>query len=274
MEGLVSIIMPNYNGERFLEETIESVLAQTYPDWELLITDDCSTDGSVALIRRFAGKDSRIRLFVQEKNGGAAEARNRSLREAKGKWIAFLDSDDLWLPEKLERQISFMEEGGYLFSYTRYEHVDEETRPTGVTVVGPRTIGKRKMFRYCYPGCLTVMYDAATVGVLQIDPRIGNGENDYALWLKAVKKTKCYYLDECLARYRVRKVSLSHGKKMRLIKNHYYLLRYSEGRGRVVSFYYMMIHLFYGTLKKLFYVKRKRPDGENQKESEGEVPPK
>ena len=116
MNDLVSVIMPNYNGEKFLAETIESVLAQTYSNWELLITDDCSTDGSVALIRSFAEKDPRIKLFVQDENRGAAEARNRSLREANGKWIAFLDSDDLWLPEKLERQIAFMEESGCKFS--------------------------------------------------------------------------------------------------------------------------------------------------------------
>ena len=256
MGELVSVIMPNYNGERFLAETIESVLAQTYQNWELLITDDCSTDGSVAIASSYAEKDPRVKLFVQEKNSGAAEARNRSLSEAKGKWIAFLDSDDVWLPEKLEKQIAFMEENGYKFSYTKYEHIDENSERMGVTVVGPKKLGKRRMFHYCYPGCLTVMYDAETVGVLQVDGRIGNGENDYALWLKAVKKATCYYLNETLARYRVRKVSLSHGRKMRLVKNHYYLMRYSENRGRFVSFYYMMIHLFYGALKKIFYVKR------------------
>ncbi len=257
MGELVSVIMPNYNGEKFLAETIESVLAQTYSDWELLIVDDCSTDGSVALIQGFAEKDARIRLFVQEKNSGAAAARNRALSEAQGKWIAFLDSDDIWLPEKLEKQLSFMTENGYAFSYTKYEHVDENTEPTGIVVTGPKKLGKHKMFRYCYPGCLTVMYDAEVVGVLQVDERVGNGENDYALWLKAVKKADCYYLGETLARYRVRKVSLSHGKKMRLIKNHYYLMRYSENRGRFVSFYYMMIHLFFGVWKKIVYVKRK-----------------
>ncbi len=256
MNELVSVIMPNYNGEKFLAETTGSVLAQTYQNWELLITDDCSTDGSVAIASSYAEKDPRIKLFVQEKNSGAAEARNRSLREAKGKWVAFLDSDDVWLPEKLEKQIAFMEENGYKFSYTKYEHIDENSERMGVVVVGPKKLGKRRMFHYCYPGCLTVMYDAETVGVLQIDERVGNGENDYALWLKAVKKAPCYYLDEILAQYRVRKVSLSHGRKMRLVKNHYYLMRYSENRGRFVSFYYMMIHLFYGALKKMFYVRR------------------
>lgn len=258
MNALVSVIMPNYNGGKFLAETIGSVLAQTYRNWELLITDDCSTDGSAALIREYAEKDPRIKLFVQEKNGGAAAARNRSLNEAKGKWIAFLDSDDVWKPEKLERQLAFMGENGYAFSCTKYEHIDENSRPLGKVVVSPKVIGKHKMFRYCYLGCLTVMYDAETVGLLQTDERIGNGLNDYALWLKAVKKAKCYYLDECLAAYRVRNSSLSHGKKARLIKEHYRLMRIGEGRNCLVSLWYTCVHMLFGVMKKLFYVKKKR----------------
>lgn len=258
MDGLVSIVMPNYNGEKFLAETIESVLAQTYPDWELLITDDCSADGSVALIREYAEKDGRIKLFAQEKNGGAAAARNHSLREARGKWIAFLDSDDVWKPEKLERQLAFMQENGYAFSCTKYEHIDENSEPLGKVVVSPKVIGKHKMFRYCYLGCLTVMYDAETVGLLQADERLGNGLNDYALWLKAVKKAKCYYLGECLAAYRVRKRSLSHGNKTRLIKEHYRLMRIGEGKSSFVSLWYTCVHMLFGVMKKLFYVKKKR----------------
>ena len=258
MDELVSVIMPNYNSERFIDETINSVLSQTYQNWELLIVDDCSTDKSVEIIKSYCDRDLRIKLFVNEKNSGAAASRNRALRESTGKWIAFLDSDDLWLPEKLEKQLAFMVDNGYKFSYTKYEHIDENSVSTGTVVTGPNRLTKRKMFRYCYPGCLTVMYDSDAVGLLQIDERIGNGENDYALWLKAVKKADCYYLGEILAKYRVRKVSLSHGKKLRLVKNHYYLMRYSEHRGRVVSFYYMIEHLICGTYKKLFYVKRRK----------------
>ena len=258
MDELVSIIMPNYNGEKFIAETIESVLNQTYTNWELLITDDCSTDNSVNIINSYADKDGRIKLLKNEKNSGAAQARNVALKEAKGKWIAFLDSDDMWLPEKLEKQIAFMTANGYKFSCTKYSHIDENSQPLHKVVISPKVIGKRKMFRYNYLGCLTVMYDADAIGVLQVNPEIGNGRNDYALWLKAVKKENCYYLDEALALYRVRTSSLSHGKKLRLVRTHYDLMRLSEGRSKFVSCWYTLKHLFFGTLKKLFYVKKEK----------------
>lgn len=258
MEELVSIVMPNYNGARFLEEAIQSVISQTYPHWELLVVDDCSTDGSCKILCRFSEQDGRIRPIFCTENGGAAKARNLALAAAKGKWIAFLDSDDMWLPEKLERQLAFMKEHGYAFSYTKYRQIDEGSRSLRRTVSGPKVIGKRKMFCYNYAGCLTVMYDAERMGVLQIDPAVGNGRNDYALWLKAVRQAKCYYLDELLALYRVRTSSLSHGKKTRLIKTHYDLMRISEKRGRFVSACYTVKQMFYGALKKIFYVKKER----------------
>ena len=121
--GLVSIIMPNYNSEKYIEATIKSVLAQTYQNWELLFVDDCSSDTSLELARTF--QDERIRVFLMKENGGAALARNRAIEEAKGRWIAFLDSDDVWLPKKLEKQVAFMEHNNYHFSYTCYEEIDE-----------------------------------------------------------------------------------------------------------------------------------------------------
>ena len=114
MNELVSIIMPSYNTSRFIEETINSVLSQTYSDWELLIVDDCSSDDTDDVVQPFLA-DGRIRYLKNERNSGAAVSRNRALREARGKWIAFLDSDDLWMPEKLEKQIEFMKKNGYLF---------------------------------------------------------------------------------------------------------------------------------------------------------------
>ena len=229
MYGKVSIIIPNYNCENYLGETIDSVLAQTYEDWELLIVDDCSTDNSVEVIQSYCEKDERIKLFVNEKNSGAAASRNRAMREATGKWIAFLDSDDLWLPEKLEKQLSFMTENGYRFSYTAYEHVDDKTEPMNIVVTGPKAVTKRKMFRYCYPGCLTVIYDCSDVGVIQIPDEIANGENDYAIWLKVAKHYTCYFLNEILSQYRVRGNSLSHkSKKTELMRNHYRLFKISE----------------------------------------------
>ncbi|MDE7256747.1 MAG: glycosyltransferase, partial [Clostridia bacterium] len=160
MSGLVSIIMPNYNCEKYIGETVESVLNQTYTNWELLIVDDCSADNSLEIIKGFAEKDARIKVFVNEKSSGAAASRNRAIREAGGKWIAFLDSDDLWTADKLEKQIKFMEDNGYHFSCTDYDHINEQSEPLNVKVTGPKKVNRHKMFNYCYLGCLTVMYDA------------------------------------------------------------------------------------------------------------------
>lgn len=258
MYGKVSIIMPNYNCGKFLEETVNSVVNQTYQNWELLIVDDCSTDNSVEVIRNICEHDDRIKLFVNEENSGAAASRNLAMREATGKWIAFLDSDDLWLPEKLEKQLAFMEENGYKFSYTSYEHVDEQSEKLNIVVTGPKKVlSKRRMFRYCYPGCLTVMYDSTETGVVQIPDEIANGENDYAIWLKVVKFYKCYYLSEVLALYRVRNNSLSHkSSKLKLIKNQYKLFRVSEKRSSLGAFFCVLRTLFYGFWKKVKYVKK------------------
>lgn len=140
---------------------------ETYTNWELIIVDDCSTDSTDEVLETI--KDSRIRYFKNDKNSGAAVSRNKALREAKGQWIAFLDSDDLWMPEKLEKQIYFMESNGYAFSYTSYEEIDIEGNKTGIRVTGPKKITKTGMFNYCWPGCLTVMYDAMKVGIIQIE---------------------------------------------------------------------------------------------------------
>lgn len=255
MQGLVSIIMPNYNCAEYVEETVKSVLEQTYSDWELLFMDDCSTDNSVEIVNAFAEKDGRIKLFVNEKNSGAAACRNRALREAKGKWIAFLDSDDVWDNGKLEKQIEFMGANGYAFSCTDYQHIDEKSAPTGVLVTGPKKVTRHKMFNYCYLGCLTVMYDAEAVGLVQIPDTIAK-RNDYALWLKVCKKAVCYRLKETLSYYRIRRGSISRQSKLSLIKYHYRLFRNSEGMCSVAAFFYTLKNLFHGFWKKVLYVKR------------------
>lgn len=252
MAELVSIIMPSYNTAKYIAETVQSVLAQTYQDWELIIVDDCSTDDTDEVIKPFLC-DSRIRYFKNEKNSGAAVSRNRALREAKGKWIAFLDSDDLWLPEKLEKQIAFMEENGYHFSYTDYMEIDEASKPNGKKVTGPKRITRAGMFNYCWPGCLTVMYDAETVGLIQIADIKKN--NDYAMWLKACKKADCYLLGESLAKYRKRTGSISNHGYMKLVKWHYKLFREAENQNPVSSIVLTMRNLFFGVIKKIKYVK-------------------
>ncbi len=185
MNELVSIIMPSYNTAMYVEETIESVIKQSYENWELLFVDDCSTDNTMERLEKYKA-DSRIHVFKSNKNSGAAVCRNKALREAKGKWIAFLDSDDLWLPDKLEKQINFMEENDYVFSYTNYEEIDADGKKTGISVTGPKRISKTGMFNYCWPGCLTVMYNAERIGLIQIKDIKKN--NDYAMWLTVCKR--------------------------------------------------------------------------------------
>lgn len=251
MNDLVSIIMPSYNCGRFVEETIRSVQAQTYQNWEIIFMDDCSKDDTVRKVSAMREKDNRIHLYQNINNLGAAVSRNNAIREAHGRWIAFLDSDDLWKPEKLEKQIRFMEENGYHFSYTGRDFINEESQPLNKMVTGPKHITKRGMFNFCWVGCLSVMYDADVIGLIQIADIKKN--NDYALWLKAIKKADCYLLDENLASYRVRQGSISNQSYLKLIKWHYRLFRICENMGVVESVYYTAKNMVYGVIKKLYY---------------------
>lgn len=251
--NLVSIIMPSYNTAQYIEKTIKSVLDQTYTNWELLIVDDCSTDNTDEVVKNYL-TDKRINYLKNEQNSGAAVSRNRALREAKGQWIAFLDSDDLWMPEKLEKQICFMKEKGYFFSYTDYEEINAEGNRTGTFVTGPKKITRIGMYNYCWPGCLTVMYDATKVGLIQISDIKKN--NDYAMWLKVCKKADCYLLDECLGQYRKGRVgSVSTHSIKTMIGWHYRLFHEAEKRSALVSAIFTLRNLFWGVLKKIRYVK-------------------
>ena len=250
--GLVSIIMPSYNTAAYIKESIQSVLNQTYTNWELIIVDDCSTDSTDEVLETI--KDSRIRYFKNDKNSGAAVSRNKALREAKGQWIAFLDSDDLWMSDKLEKQINFMKNNGYSFSYTNYEEIDVDGNRTGIKVTGPKKITKTGMFNYCWPGCLTVMFDANKVGLIQIEDIKKN--NDYAMWLKVCKKADCYLLDEYLAQYRKGRVgSVSTHSIKTMIGWHYKLYNEAENMGMAKSLFNTGRNLLFGCFKKWKYVK-------------------
>lgn len=253
--GLVSIITPNYNCALFISDTIKSVQAQTYLNWELLIQDDCSTDGTVEEVLLFAENDSRIKYECNQKNSGAAITRNNALRRAKGRWIAFLDSDDLWLPEKLEHQLKFMAENKYAFSYTGYKEMDNDGKDTGVFISGPKHVSKFGMYAFCWPGCLTVMYDRETVGLLQIFDIKKN--NDYAMWLKVCRKADCYLLDEVLAKYRRGRIgSISTHGYSTMIRWHYKLWHEAEGMNTITSLFWTCINLVCGVYKKLVFVKK------------------
>ena len=255
MSPLVSVIMPAYNSERYITDAIESVVQQTYTNWELIVIDDGSSDGTVRRIEEQAARDLRIRFYKNEKNIGVSETRNRAISLANGEWVAFLDSDDIWMAEKLEKQLLFMKKKGYFFSYTNYEEIDNESVQTGVKVTGPRRITKMGMYNYCWPGCLTVMYDADKIGLIQIKNIKKN--NDYAMWLKVCKKANCYLLDECLAQYRKGRVgSISTNSIKTMIRWHYKLFREAEEQGRIRSIINTGRNLLFGFYKKHKYVVR------------------
>lgn len=252
--GLVSIITPNYNCARFISETIKSVQAQTYPNWEMIIVDDCSTDGSDKVVEPYMEEDQRIRFLRNEYNSGAAVSRNYALREAKGRWIAFLDSDDLWMPEKLENQLRFMVENGYHFSYHNSFDIDENGAEKGRLVTGPKKVGPISIYNYDWIGCLAAIYDQEAVGLIQIEDIKKN--NDYAMWMKVCKKVPCYLLDETLAKYRIRQGSISRHSKTALIKWHYKLFNEAEHQNPVLAGFNTIRNLFFGVIKKIVYEKK------------------
>lgn len=252
MDNLVSIIMPSYNTAEYIAGSIKSVQSQSHANWELIIVDDCSTDDTDEAVRPFL-TDERIRYIKNEKNSGAAISRNRALREAKGRWVAYLDSDDLWHPEKLEKQIAFMEANGYAFTYTDYM-IKQNGQWIPYLYTGPMVVNRRKMYNYCYFSTITVMYDREKVGLVQIADLRKN--NDYAMWLQIIEKSNCYRLPECLSYYVKHEGSVSSGSKLKLIKWHYILFRKGLGKPTVLSVLLTVRNLFYGVLKKLFYRKK------------------
>lgn len=252
-KDLVSIIMPSYNCGRFVEDTIRSVQAQTYQNWEILFVDDCSTDDTIRIVSEMKDKDERIHLYQNVTNCGAAVSRNIALKAAKGRWIAFLDSDDLWEPEKLEKQIRFMEAHNYSFSYTETVHIDEDSKLLGRYVTGPECVTNSLLHWYCWMGCLTVMYDKNVIGLIQIEDLKKN--NDYAIWLKVVKKANCYLLKERLARYRERSGSISSSKPLILLKWHYWLYRKGEKNSILSSCVYTVMNIIGSFVKKKIYTK-------------------
>lgn len=248
MNDLVSIIMPSYNTGKYIADSINSVLAQTYPYWELLIVDDCSSDSTLNVIDNF--HDSRIVLFKNRVNLGAAVSRNYALSKARGKWIAFLDSDDIWVPEKLEKQICFMKKNNYAFTFTDYRTcINGKWMPYINT--GPNVVNERKMYDYCYFSTITVMYDREKIGLIQIANLRKN--NDYAMWLQIIKKSNAYRLPECLSYYIKHDRSVSSGSKVKLVKWHYKLFREGLGNNPIMSLILTLNNLFHGIWKKLYY---------------------
>lgn len=213
MAVLVSVIMPTYNCGKYISESIESVINQTITDWEIQIVDDCSTDNTAEVLKPYLEKYRNIHYYCLPENGGPAVARTEAIKRATGKYCAFLDSDDLWVPEKLEKQIAFMETMGITFSCTAYRQIDIAGNDLHVIMVPPKKTGYNKCIRLSNPiGNLTVMYNQEALGKFEV-PLIRK-RNDFALWLQILKKTQyCYGLEEVLGIYRMgRAGSVSHNK--------------------------------------------------------------
>lgn len=252
-KNLVSIITPNYNCGRFIAQTIESVLLQTYSQWEMLIVDDCSNDNSYEIALAYAAKDNRIKVIRNEKNSGAAVSRNKALELAQGEFIAFLDSDDLWMPDKLEKQIAFMRENNCDFSFTEYEHIDEENHSLLKVARTIKHLTYTKMMFHCFPGCLTVMYNQNIVGKVYAQDIKKN--NDNALFYPVLKKCKnARGISECLGLYRIRKGSISRNK-FKMVKPYITVLHDFEKHSIILSYFCVATHFFIKILFKYKTIK-------------------
>jgi len=249
MSELVSIITPTYNCGKFIQRTIESVQKQTYQNWEMLIVDDCSTDQTKEVVEKLAAEDPRISYVCLEQNSGAAVARTKAMELAKGSYMAFLDSDDIWKPEKLERQLAYMKEKGYNFCCTAYEQIDEEDRLLNKTVKVVRKTDYNRLLLDCPVGNSTVIYNVTKMGKFQV-PNIRK-RNDDALWLQMLKKEKYIYgMPEVLMEYRIRNNSIS-SNKLSLIKYHWQLYREIEH----LNVFRSAFHVLWWCFLKVFHIK-------------------
>jgi glycosyltransferase involved in cell wall biosynthesis len=243
---LVSIITPLYNSEKYISKTVESVIAQTYQVWELIIVDDCSIDNSVEIVDSFIKKEDRIKLIRLKKNSGTAIARNLGIKKARGDYIAFIDSDDLWLPRKLEKQLRFMLENEYPFSYSSYERIDQKGKFLGVVGI-PKSVSYRQLLNTCYIGCLTVMLEKAFFDDISF-PLIRKRQ-DFGLWLKLLKEVdKAHGITECLAKYRVHNESIS-SNKLNSAKHTWILFRVVEKLNLPLAIYYFSQYSIRGFLR-------------------------
>ena len=247
-KDLVSIITACYNSENYISETINSVLNQTYQNWELLIVDDCSTDNTKSLIKKFQKTEKRIKLFQLNENSGAAVARNKAIKEAKGTFIAFLDSDDNWLPKKLELQLEFMISNNYNLTHTSYELIDHQGNSLKKTIVPAKILGYKDMLYSNKIGCLTAIYNQSKIGKKYMP--LLRKRQDYALWLKILKTgEKAYGLAEVLSQYRNTENSISNNK-LNLIKWNWKLLREVENLSFIKSVYYLSCNIIFKFLKR------------------------
>ena len=249
IEGLVSVVIPMYNSSNYITPTIISALSQTYKNIEVLVIDDCSKDNSIEVVNNLAKTDPRLRCVPQEKNQGAAVARNRGIKEAKGQYIAFLDSDDLWAKDKIEKQIGLMKTKNVAFVYCAYDSVDEN----GIIVKGKVRIKERVHYKdlltktyICTPAAI---YDRNVIGDVEM-PLRRTGQ-DYAFWMVLLKQTDAYGIDEALVHVRRRQGSLSKNKFQNL-KDIWEVQTINEKISKIAASWHLLKYAIF-TLKKRYF---------------------
>lgn len=250
---LVSIVTPAYNCEDFISETIISVLAQTYSNWEMIIVNDKSTDNTAEVINKYVQKDSRIKLINLNENSGAAVARNKAIEKAKGRFIAFLDSDDRWKREKLKKQIDFMINNNFGFTFTAYEYIKDENNSKDKIFSVPESLNYTQALKNTVIGCLTVIIDRNIVGDFRM-PLVRRGQ-DNLTWLMLLKKGHIAYgLNENLAEYRRVSGSLSNNK-FKALKRQWSNYRNVIKLPFVICVYYYSCYVI-NNIKKYYFSNR------------------
>ena len=252
IKDLVSIIILSHNRGQFVEESVRSILAQTYTNWELLFFDVNSKDDTGSRMMLYMDQDSRIHVSKMPYKRGTSMAMNAALKEAKGRWIAFMKSGDTWEPEKLEKQIAFMETNGYHFSYTAFQR--DRTLLVGKSVVqrGPHRLTYDDMKECCWPGALTIMYDAKAVGKVQVEDFRHN--NYYALCLKVCEKADCYLLPECLAKLCSPQSTMVEYLFTDRLSWRYRVYRWELRKNSFIAFLMTLRSLYFASLKRIKYV--------------------
>lgn len=266
VSGLVSIIMLSHNKARFVEESVRSVMAQTYQDWELLFVDDSSNDEILQLLMQLRDEDdksrmvyggeqtSRISVYQNVFKKGEMASLRYALKDARGKWIAFLDAGDLWKPEKLEKQVRFMEKHHHAFSYTQFGIIDKYSKSRGAVISGPKVIDEQLMLKCFWPGMLTVMYDAEKIKRVRVPAY--KESNCYALLMRLSEKAKCYLLEENLASNRTKRGLFNGVPLNKKLVWRYEAYRTVEDLGRIRSALMTVENLWYTVVKRVKYVKR------------------
>jgi glycosyltransferase involved in cell wall biosynthesis len=249
----VSVIMPVFNAEKFLKDAIRSVLSQTYENLELLIVDDCSNDNSLQICNDFKEKDSRVKVFKNDLNRGTGFSRNFALEKATGRYISFLDADDIWKENKLEKQVNFMTEFSVPITFCFYELIDENGDSKNLIVKAPTVLTYKKLLKNNYIGNLTGIYDTQTFGKVEISNI--RKRQDWLMWLQLLKIVKiCYPVEESLAFYRKVENSIS-SNKFRLLKHNFNVYRSGLNFNYLQSIVWMFIFLVEYLFVRKSYIK-------------------